>query len=156
MEIEIKFNELERFSFLKKEISSFFTEEFIVVDSFVRERRWAHATLDDKQIFESDAINLSNALYAIGCDSIYAAWACNFFSENDDFFVKRFSSDVSSIEEVQNPYSEIDHLESFFFSGYPLKFLIVRPDTHQQLLHLLGPVDFVSMVAKEEGWKIVF
>ena len=58
MEIEIKFNELERFSFLKKEISSFFTEEFIVVDSFVRERRWAHATLDDKQIFESDAINL--------------------------------------------------------------------------------------------------
>lgn len=154
MEIEIKFNELKDFLPLKKEVSSLFTESFAVVDFFVKRNKWIYATLNDKQIIGNDAVNLSRALKDIGCDAIYVAWAYNFFKEDDDFFVKKILSNSFSIEEIQKPESEIDHLESFFFSEYPLKFLMFRPDTNQQLLYILGSADFVNYVAKEDGWEI--
>lgn len=62
-----------------------------------------------------------------------------------------FGVDVASIEKLQNPWSRIDHADSFIFSEYPLKFLIYRPDTCQDRMMVMGPDSFVEPLIKLGG-----
>ncbi len=52
----------------------------------------------------------------------------------------------------------ISHLDSFIFSDYPLRFLIMRPVfTEYNFLYILGEESFIREVIKfKQGWSIKY
>lgn len=116
-------------------------------------KNWTCITLDDNQILGEDAECIVDGLGKMGVSVVYGAWVVDFLN-HEYFEVDVFGVDVASIEKLQNPWSRIDHADSFIFSEYPLKFLIYRPDTCQDRLMVMGPDSFVEPLIKLGGWKL--
>lgn len=153
MAIRFDFREINNGNDLKNEIKLVFPSDGNLNDVELSNKNWICATLDDKQILGGDAENLANGFKIIGIDSVLTAWVADLLNK-DYFVVDKFGSDSAAIEEMQNPWGRVDHMSSFIFSEYPLRFLIYRPDTCQDRLMVLGPVAFVMEVIKLEGWEL--
>ena len=152
--MEIKFSELKKHDCLRSEIKAICDFKGGLHKDHIRNKNCVYAVLDDNQFLGDDAINLSYALECIGVNFVLAAWAADLQGDND-INVEKNSIDVMKIEKMQSPGCRIDHMDSIFFSEYPLRFLIIRPDTCQDSLYLAGPVNFVKRATKASGWKFV-
>ncbi len=153
MALRFDFRKINKGRGLKNEIKLLFPGDGNLNDIALSNKNWICATLDDNQILGGDAENLAKGFNKIGIDSVLTAWVADLLNK-DNFIVDRFDSDSAAIEEMQDPWGRVDHMSSFIFSEYPLRFLIFRPDTCQDRLMLLGPVDFVMEVIKLEGWEL--
>jgi len=153
MVIRFDFRDINNGKGLKNEIKLLFPNEGNLNDDELSNKNWICATLDDKQILGGDAENLANGFKKIGINGVLTAWVADLLNK-DYFVVDKFGSDSTAIEEMQNPWGRVDHMSSFIFSEYPLRFLIYRPDTCQDRLMVLGPVAFVMEVIKLEGWEL--
>ncbi|GGY23509.1 hypothetical protein [Paludibacterium paludis] len=153
METKINFHSLEHFNFIKQnvlDVINFTRGEDVAI---LRSKNWIYATLDDKQILDEDARNLACALSGIDCDVAYFGWICEFEKEKN-FDIYKFQVDCESIVSIQRPESPLDNMASVVFGRYPLRFCIVRPDTFDKLLYVVGEESFVQRCCGAPGWKI--
>ncbi|WP_215778831.1 hypothetical protein [Paludibacterium sp. B53371] len=153
METVIKFNTLHCANLIRADINKTINLTQNSNKEILQGKKWIYATLDDKQILGQDAINLSTAMNNANCHQAHYGWALDFLNKSD-FEINTFSSNQESIEEIQHPESRLDHMDSVIFGDHPLRFCIIRPDSFDKLLYVVGEEDFVRQCCKETGWKI--
>ncbi|SJM37863.1 hypothetical protein A1019T_01848 [Psychrobacter pasteurii] len=156
----INFSQIDNKELLRQEIKPFFADDnyLSINKEAVKKRGWSYAQMekDVRQLFDEDAQNLSGALHRLGCTHVYGTHFDNIHKAND-FSVIKFSIDSAIIELVQTSSFEylIDLDDSFIFSDYPLKFLILRPAyTISAYMYILGEAEFVGEACAEYGWTI--
>jgi len=121
-------------------------------------KNWIYATLDDNQILEEDAQNLSLALEDLNVKSVYGCWISSMTQNNGfDFDVVGFDSDRQSIENSQNLDScWLDADDSYMFNDGELRFLIIRPDSNRwplpYTLIMAGSKSFIERACCADGW----
>lgn len=153
-----KFSDIKNRELLRQEIITFFNhDDYLSINiEAVKKKGWICAQMekDVKQIFDNDAENLSNALIDLGYTHIFSACFDDFYI-NKDFTVLEFSIDKSSIEQYQAYFHEITNMDSFIFSEYPLRFVILRPVyTISAYMYIIGESDFIRKACAEYGWTI--
>ena len=149
---EINFNEIMNSQLIQNEVRLlYFNFNYLTLNKFaVDNKGWFYAQMEEheKQIIENDAYNLSQTLKIIGCKYIYNATAENLLQQ-DNFEVLQSSIDTEAIEVLNNYWHEIPNSDSFIFSDYPLKFLIMRPVyTENQRLYYIGEKSFIKNSCK--------
>lgn len=160
MVIEIDFCEIENATLLKKEVKTLFSNnDYLHLDKLkVINKDWGYAQMEENEfyILEEDAENFSDALKKMNISNVYSACAEDFFSK-DKFATLKISADKVSIEQFNNYFHEIPNMDSFIFSEYPLRFLIMRPAyTIQACLFYIGEAGFIQNACKGNYWSIGF
>ncbi|MEC7118652.1 MAG: hypothetical protein VXW65_01960 [Pseudomonadota bacterium] len=153
----IKFRRLDQHAVIKSDILSLANGLDLNV-SAVQVKGWVYATLDDNQIFQEDAENLSHALNLIDVKKLYGCWV-DHMNLADDFDVMIFDTDKKSIEDSQNlDLCLLDADHSYIFGDDNLKFLIIRPDRNRwpvpYTLIVAGSPSFVQAACADRGWII--
>lgn len=154
-----KFSDIKNRELLRQEIITFFNhDDYLSINiEAVKKKGWICAQMekDERQIFDNDAINLTNALKELGCSHIYGAHFVNVYKDTE-FEVVKMPVKKEIIELVQTDFDYlIDLDDSFIFSEYPLRFLILRPVyTISAYMYIIGEVDFIRKACAEYGWTI--
>lgn len=156
MVIEINFDEIEKHQLIQREIKLFFlNENYLNLNKVaVKDRGWVYSEMEENehQIIEEDAYNLSKTLKRLGCTYIYNADAEDLLQQKE-FEVLKSSIDSDSILELNHYWHEIPNSDSFIFSDYPLKFLIMRPVyTENARLYYIGEKNFIEEACIGDCW----
>ena len=154
---EINFNEIMNSQSIQNEVRLlYFNFNYLTLNKFALDNKgWFYAQMEEheKQIIENDAYDLSETLKIMGCKYIYNATAENLLQQ-DNFEVLQSSIDVEAIEVLNNYWHEIPNSDSFIFSDYPLKFLIMRPVyTENKRLYYIGEKRFIKNACKGDYWE---
>ena len=154
---EINFNEIMNSQSIQNEVRLlYFNFNYLTLNKFaVDNKGWFYAQMEEheKQIIENDAYNLSETLKIMGCKYIYNATAENLLQQ-DNFEVLQSSIDAEAIEVLNNYWHEIPNSDSFIFSDYPLKFLIMRSIyTENKRLYYIGEKSFIKNACKGDCWE---
>ncbi len=71
-----------------------------------------------------------------------------------NIFIMPLQKIYFNIEVLNNYWHEIPNSDSFIFSDYPLKFLIMRPVyTENQRLYYIGEKSFIKNACKGDCWE---
>lgn len=155
----INFKEIENHKLMQKEIKKFFLDgNYLNLNKIaIEDRRWLYSEMEENehQIIEEDAHNLSKVLKRLGCNYIYNADAEDVLQQKN-FEVLKASIDNESIQELNQYWHEIPNSDSFIFSDYPLKFLIMRPVyTESARLYYIGEKEFIKEACIGDWWTIL-
>lgn len=154
---QTNFKDLHHYAEIRHEILSISKGLDVIVNK-VHAKNWIYATLDDNQIFDEDAQNLSLALRELGVSSVYSCWVAN-IEDKEDFDVIAFNNDKQSIENSQCPnLCLLEADDSYIFNDGELKLLVIRPVGNRfplpYTLIMAGSKSFIEMACCADGWVI--